>query len=870
MNDTSTPSFQESLVKSWDNHKDIGLLSFKLNAAGQAVGLTQDGDLLAGEQWLNSIPMMQSRNLIGRNISRGLLVPKVHSSVEEQSEFLSTLFDWNIEHRNANGLVGPLADQKLNFYLIERIIGQASIYADLISDELPNTDSPFHFLVEIVPESEIWLPLYCSSPMGIVSVDLAINLLKQLEFLHKGEIDGKSAAVWLPKNKGCYLTFKTVGAVETVPPKISNDVNHKYELTNESCKIPVQLVRKTNELNIGIREAKERIYCFTDDYQNRSTGEESVLPIPPGILLLADLHMSEKRVFNYQCTKREYGGITYRNHYFRETIDGSEKFVSDVEDLLVEKIYELPSVFKKEGFNVFLESDCSFYPNIENFDSAAVRKFLNTFLEHGDEKKAVDLKSSINLFKLSKNNPIERIVLQEERWQSLEKVIDPIIKGLSPDLYRDASETLLVREAADKLQESGKVYIQFLEETVLKELQKKSKQVFGVITDLLKKIDSDLDAIQIYSNDVAKLRQESNSEISKFLSSDWDSFYQKIYQFHTLTLEKVKRWELDNLSLIGQKNNILNAVKSKVQDSKGAVNSAVKELKELTSTLEKNTTELEDLAAKAGQLRNESEKIWIESQKRKVDADNDLKKFQIDSEAFMQKAKINSKHIDSANEKVLKLQKSVNKKIDQLNKEYGELSEKKQGLISDQAHCKSLIKEVEQQKRQIELEKKALNKLESEYQSKNHPKVKVDLAAIQNQVSNKEKLIANANKQINEIEMQKIKHEDLVSELKTLTKKEEALRRELKGNNDVVELRREVDRLKESTGLMEELQSWRVELQQVCELSDLTNEEISATKEIYRRVNPLIEKFRTSPFKRQIKLFFKPVDDLLARFKRSK
>ena len=336
MNDTSTPSLQESLVKSWDDHKDIGLLSFKLNAAGQAVGLIQDGDLLASEQWLNSIPMMQPRNLIGRNISRGLLVPKIHSSLEEQSEFLSTLFDWKIEHRNANGLVGSLADQELNVYLIERIIGQTSIYADLISDDLPNTDSPFHFLVEIVPESEIWLPLYCSSPMGIVSVNLAIKLLKQLEFIHRGEIDGKSTAIWLPKNKGCYLTFKTMGAVETVPPKISNDVNHKYEITNESCKIPVQLVRKTNELNIGIREAKERIYCFTDDYQISSTGEESVLPIPPGILLLADLHMSEKRAFSYQCTKRDWGGVTYRNHYFRETVVGSEKFVSDVEDLLVE------------------------------------------------------------------------------------------------------------------------------------------------------------------------------------------------------------------------------------------------------------------------------------------------------------------------------------------------------------------------------------------------------------------------------------------------------------------------------------------------------------------------------------------------------
>ena len=66
--------------------------------------------------------------------------------------------------------------------------------------------------------------------------------------------------------------------------------------------------------------------------------------------------------------------------------------------MLVKKIYELPSVFKKEGFNVYLESDCSFYPNIENFDSDAVRKFLNSFLDAGEEKKTDDLKNKINLY----------------------------------------------------------------------------------------------------------------------------------------------------------------------------------------------------------------------------------------------------------------------------------------------------------------------------------------------------------------------------------------------------------------------------------------------------------------------------------------
>lgn len=874
MNETSTLSTQESLIKSWDNHNDISSLSFKLNDSGQVVGIIQDGNELAGEQWLDSIPMMQTRNLIGRNIDRGLLVPKQHSDVAEQNEFLSKLFDWTIEERLAKGLVGSLTDQELSVYLIERIIGQSSIYADLISDDLPNTDSPFHFLVELVSGSEIWLPLYCTAPMGIMSVELAGKLLGQLGVIHKREKSRQPIAMWLPKNKGNFLDFETSGAVETVPPKSSTDLSEKYEVGNESCKIPVQLVRKTNELNIGQRVTKERIYCFTDEYQEGFSGKEKAPPIPPGILLLADLHMSEKRTFSYQCTSREYGRVKYRNHYFQEVVAGNENFVSDVEDLMVEKIYELPSVFEKEGFKVYLESDCSFYPNIENFDNNAIKKFLVGFLSCEEESDSESLKSSINLYKLSKNKPIERIILKDENWQPLEKVIDPIIKGLSPDLYLEASESYLVTDAANRLKTSGNIYIQFLEKTVLNELEMSSKKVLAKITKYLSEIDNDLNAIQTHLIEISEIRRESKSAISEFLSSEWDDFYQKIYKFHSQILEKVNSWNIDNLKVIGQRNSTLVEVQSKVAQSKENIKSAVVELKELNSVLEKDVSTLEKLTLEVGLLRNDSEKLWLNSKKRREKAETDLLTYQNESDVFSEKVKENSEYMDSASRKVTQLQESVDKKIEKLNIEYEDLSALKMNLMRSQDSCRSLIQEVEQQKGQIETEKKRLTKLENEYQSKNHPKVKVDLAEVQNQVNRKESQIIEVNKQIKIIEEKRNEHSALISEFKDRTQEEAALRTKLnkflKGVNGPAELEMSIERLKITTELLTEMNVWKDDLFNVSELSSLTNEEISAIHEIHRRIDPLMSKMRTSPLKRRLKLVFKPVQDFISKFKKNR
>ena len=432
----------------------------------------------------------------------------------------------------------------------------------------------------------------------------------------------------------------------------------------------------------------------------------------------------------------------------------------------------------------------------------------------------------------------------------------------------------MVTDAANRLKESGHIYIQFLEETVLVELEKSSKKVLKTITRYLSEIDNDLNVIQSHLIAVSEIRRESKSAISEFLSSEWDEFYQKVYKFHSQTLEKVNSWNLDSLKVIGQKNSTLVEVKSKVAQSKENIKSAVIELEELNSDLEKDVSTLEKLSVEAGLLRNDSEKLWLNSKKRREEAEADLLKFQNESGVFSEKVNKKSEFMTSASRKVAQLQESVDKKIEILNLEYEDLSAIKMNLMSSQDSCRSLIQEVEQQKRQIEAEKKRLTKLENEYQSKNHPKVKVDLAEVQNQVNRKEIQIIEVNKKIKIIEEKKNEHSALNSEFKDRTQEEAALRTKLakflKGVDGLTELKMSIDHLKSSTELLKEMNVWTDDLFDVSELSSLTNEEISAIHEIHRRIDPLMSKMRTSPLKRRLKLVFKPVQDFISKFKKNR
>lgn len=740
-------------------------------------------ELIAGQEWLQAMPGYERRSPQGRNVDRILLVPKPYATQPDMRSYLCQLSDWRVYTLTSQRLGEDISSNQTHTYLIEKIAA-SSVYRDLQSDRLPDSNAPFYLLFQSDDKNNVWLPRHASVPFGIIDSDIVSKCVSQLALVHAVNVD-HSLLFWLPQSQGQFHKVLHKKPLSIIPSINTSPAPVPGTISQDEIQIPTQLLKKQGYKRDYSRSSTQKIYYFkTVEYRDRYGENYSPEKFPSSMLFLMDLHMSSrgKRRFDYQCLEiwLESDSKRERIHLFREKESPRSGFLDkDSDGLFIEVVFELPREFDDAGINVFLEDDCCFVPDVESFESDSIRTYLAEMLTQSIDLSSHD-DSTLFLLKKNKSNNPDLIVIDESNFVALDQVIKPVTGGMYPDRMSWELKNTLEDDVEIKISNAGSKLVSFLDDVVLKKVVDESSSATKTISGKLSQIDETYKKIIQLHAEFNNLLENVESSIAQFLTKDWDIFKTGVFEKHNEIIDVTDRWRIKNIE-------DLKKIEGKLQDactnSQTSIERVTNELASVSSKLNALKTkikELKGLIPKGEKLNTETIDYLEYANVEESKISSQVNEYYKSCQSTLVKIDDLTKKIKEASKNLGDRKKNVDKKNADLTLKKTNLEQQKQSLLREQNHYRSLVKEVEILKSSIKEKERELAELKTDYLRLNHDAVKNEHALLLKEVSNTKYKITEAERLVSELSNLKQDKSNLIGTFRELEIQAKSLEKETK------------------------------------------------------------------------------------------
>ena len=389
----------------------------------------------------------------------------------------------------------------------------------VLPDELP-----FRKFYQAFEENRVWYPWLYDHPWRA----LTQWAFKSLASAAPSPLaDEHSWVIWdTPGQCGAtYQVLKVQVRRERIEIRPAQVKKLNTEGFNQEIQIPLRLVR--DDARYG-RRFIGRIYMFQQEPED--------VALPAGVVQILDHAQAGQRDFRYQALKEKSRakGMKGRTwHIFHE-----EQIAEGDEEALVPwaRIFELPTQFADQGFQIFLERDVRFLPDLERFFKEEVKEHLQKITANVDdaEGKLILLEAD------SERNP-NAWVLDDEKFEDAGDVIQAIVTSFQPDLLERSPDEVLTKDAVAIVADRGKVAVNLVEDAH-KRLEDGLAEAFQLVDQRAAAVKVVLERATELLNEVEAHDSKIDLLANKHLKKGWDPFALEVGKHHKHTLDESRKW----------------------------------------------------------------------------------------------------------------------------------------------------------------------------------------------------------------------------------------------------------------------------------------------------------------------------------------